>query len=547
MTHTIIVALVIAAGMLRAAEPAVILDEDFTRGAFSAETAEHWQISAHEGIGFKTPNDRDFSQALARTIADGSTPWAGATYAIWDDTNGDGGFNDGEMRTFRMNKRDDVCIVKFRAFSDVASSSSPWIYGVEVAMMEWRDDFCDDFHYCHDLQWEARQVFLNNNTSWQALQLIPNVENIGENAADYPDGDYPYGVRYAHFESNGGKIQESDLDREYDNMVIWRPLPDRDAINFELWGECNADDYIIDTAMNSTHDPDNPDALFDHVQITFFRNYNESRTSIIRDGIPAAQAQIGICNLHLGITKRADFTVDYRVDQSDAAVLSENMGGTDSMTLLTGDATNDNATDIDDANALIAFWSDSTSGTVDGNVEYNANTGEMFVDFDNVSFFSIECLAQEGFESNADLSALDPEGAQQTASTIGAFTGEQWTLRDFPLGAIAPTGLQSSDFRLTINKKGSGKPEGIAGTVGVDTGLWRQSARRTITRPHLMMLSVYSPAGALLHRQKSSVRKLARALEHLQNSGAGIRIVRITALDKTNQHCSMQQTMTIVR
>jgi hypothetical protein len=514
------------------ADPAVIVDEDFTTGSFREQSAPHWRIASSEGVAFQAPNNRAFDQALSRTLSRGTTPWAGATWAIWDDHNGDGQFNDGEMRRFGVRKADDVCVVRFRAFSDVASATSPWIYGVEVAMLEWYDDFCDNFHYCHDLQWEARQVFLNNTTTWRALHLIPNVENIGENSADYPDNDYPFGVRYAHFETNGGVMRQSDLDRAYDNLVIFRPAPERNATNFELWGEANHDDYMIDTAMNSTHDPDNPDALFDHIQITLFRNYSQSHTSLIREGVDSETAQVGILNLHVGITRRADFTLDYVIDARDIDIVRDNLGRADSASLLTGDATNDNRVDMEDASAVCAYWSEGGADAADGFGEYDPNTGEIRLNLDNASYFSIECLTDDCFAADIDLGTLEPALSAHSERTIAAITADQWTLQHFSLGPIARTGLQLDDFRLTVNSKGSGAMSGFVKEFDLCTGA-RSPARTSrraarIAAPRApVTIALYSPAGRVLHTRTIRRADPHATVERLRRRVRGVALVRI--------------------
>lgn len=114
--------------------PKLLIDEDFTDGQFddfgAGSHGENWQIFGDGSpgfAGFKPPNgDRDFPLSLARTPVLGGHPWSGAKWWIQEN---------GNLREFSINKRDEVAVLKFTAFSDISGQSRVY-YGVEVAMLE---------------------------------------------------------------------------------------------------------------------------------------------------------------------------------------------------------------------------------------------------------------------------------------------------------------------------------------------------------------------------------------------------------------------------
>ena len=330
----------------------VAVDEDFTDGAFDDYGGAYWTMYG-PGTGFKAPNARPFTQSLALTVKSGGSAWGdGAKWAQWTDLNGDGQWQEPELQEFHVDKDEDVVFLYFTAFSDVARSSAVY-YGVEVAMMELADDpeYQGDPHYGHDLSFEAEQVF-STKTSDQ-VQLFGNVEN---------DQNWVTAVRKAHY---NGVADSAKLSTEYDNYVIWRNKPGTGTTNIEQWGHNMAGDYTVASEMNGEREPGAPDAIFDHIQITLFRgNADVATNSLIRDGVSADDAQIGILNVHVGVTHKTDFNVDYVVDAADLIVWNS-FQGAGGKTLLTGDANNDANTDATD----LGLWKAAKGTDRDPNLQ----------------------------------------------------------------------------------------------------------------------------------------------------------------------------------
>ncbi len=316
--------------------PRLLIDEDFTDGEFddfgAGSNGENWQIFGEGSPGFvefKPPNgDRDFPLSLARTPLLGGHPWSGAKWWIQEN---------GELREFAIDKRDEVAVLKFTAFSDLSGQSRVY-YGVEVAMLEDRPGLDGYPHYGHDLSFEAEQVFNQKDDPYQ-VQLFANVENIETSTEGIRHADSP------DFFSNPNL-----LDDYYQNIVIWRNLPGTGKTNIEQWGESLSDDYTVNSEMNSQYNPTPPEALFNNIQITLFRNHVPPDT-LLRKGVSADSAQIGINHVHVGITHKSDFNIDYGINIDDFFALATGWG-LGNKTMLDGDANNDGNVDAEDFNLL---------------------------------------------------------------------------------------------------------------------------------------------------------------------------------------------------
>lgn len=415
--------------------PVLLIDEDFTDGAFddynAGETGNNWSIYGGGDVDFKTPNLRtDFSRSLARCPFGGGHAWSGAQWKIIADTAGN-------YQEFFIHKQDDITILKFTAFSDYLHSNN--YAGVEVAMLEYRQVLCPHPDYCHDLSYESMQCFYAPpGNGGKPTQLETNVENTANTN--------PTGVNYAH---KNDWFNEEDLGKTYENLVIWRNMPGTGKTNIEQWGTLNSADFNVDKEMNSMLDPNNIYSIFSYVQIALFRN--DADFNLLRTEATKENAQIGITHLEVGITKKCDFNIDYAIDPKDADTLVKYLGQT-STTIKSGDATNDKLTDIRDATSLIAFWgNEKTIGKA--SATYNSSTGELKISGENISSFYLENKAAS-FNGSASFTGLLPKANQANDSVVGAFTLNKWTLTQHNLGNIGKD-ISLSDLKLVVNFKGS--------------------------------------------------------------------------------------------
>ena len=83
--------------------------------------------------------------------------------------------------------------------------------------------------------------------------------------------------------------------------------------------------------MVSKLDPRNGYAIISEVQVALFAR--DTLLTLYRDGIEKQKAQIGILNVNSGITKCADFNLDFKIDKADLAILKQYPGRADLATI----------------------------------------------------------------------------------------------------------------------------------------------------------------------------------------------------------------------
>jgi hypothetical protein len=405
----------------------------------AGENGRNWKISGSGDVAFRKPNHRPFPLALARRIAAPGHAWSGALYGVWTDRNHDGQWNDGELRRFRIDRSNDVAFVQFTAFSDAAARNNNY-FGVEVAMMRWSDALAGPPHYNHDFSFEAMLRFPSRSDE----QLDANVRNI------------PTICRQANW---NGPASPSVLTQAYESVVIWRDRPGREKTNCEQWGSLRHSDSDCDAGMHSYSSTTNAFAEFDHILITLFRS-GFPNGFLIRDGVSTNDAQVGITHVEVGITSRADFNLDYRVDADDARIMRSNWLTRAVATLRTGDADNDTDVDLDDALALAAFWTVPAAKPGAASATYDPATGRIVLAMNGICCFKL--TAGDGAFANTPPAFAPLSATVQSVApaVLGAFSTNAWT-GTFDLGPIAPTNRPASDFRLQTAWFGCNRPMGI--------------------------------------------------------------------------------------
>ncbi len=434
---------------LQTGNPQLLLEEDFTDGLLDDFGAinpitnqNNWGIFGGT-VGWKLPQNRPtISQALARRPKEGGAAWEGI---IWKNP----------LTYYYLDKRDDISVLEFEGFSDAARRIET--FGVEVAMLEERTVLCPPPDYCHDLSWEALLAFSNDRTQ-PAVQLETNAENTNNRQ--------PIGVRQAHYTGNGGYADDTYLGGIWKSKVLWRPNLATKKVNFEQWGAANYTDADLDTFFTSKLEPFNTYAPFNEVQVTLFRgdpNIGSNNSYRLRTGVSADSAQVGVTYVKVGITKKADFNLDYSVNNQDLAILTRNLGRTDTTTLLQGDATNDNKIDLNDALPLVGLWSaPATNDSVYVLAQYNPATGEILLTSKNLNFIKIVSWNNRLNGSAPNFSGLTPEISFDQDSMVGFYSSSAINLNQYSLGPIAATGLNPTDLKIVVNYNGSKKSDGFS-------------------------------------------------------------------------------------
>lgn len=476
--------------------PTLLVEEDFTDSAFNGYNAgqngSNWSFFA-SGVAFRRPNNRPgFPMAVTRVPAVGAGGWAGV---LWGNRiNPSGGHTDPNLVEYKIDKKDDVFITRFRAFSDFAHRNER--AGVEVANMEYRTVLCPPPDYCHDLSFEAKQCFYSRPQD--DLQLETNIENTTDRS--------PFGARRAHYNNLTTK---ADLAKEYDNLVIWRNDPDRRKCNIEQWGAANYGDFWLDSHMVSKLDPQNRYAIVSEVQVSLFAA--DTGFTLKRDDVPTQMAQVGILNVHSGFTKRADFNLDYRIDSLDLNILTQYLNRTDSATIRRGDANNDQKISVEDACSLAAFWSngaahpDSARAEVVFEADPQANppfsAGKLRFNLQHIAYLSVKLPA--------GVSLSNPTGSfdgglygNLLSQTHSWFSQNGYTGNNFELNLASSQPIEQLVF--TVNYLGSCRSEGFS--FGLDSVFVGLESNMSQWREHWLPLGnqqvlVRLPMGLLRVRQ----------------------------------------------
>ena len=431
--------------------PQIVVDEDFTDGAFdnlnafNAQNQQQWFLyggTVRWGVPFNRPGAPPV--AILRNPAAGGAAWEGVSW------------HSRPQVDYHVNKVDDISVARWAAFSDVGRNAET--YGIELAMLDENPDpiFVGNPHFGHDLSWEGLIAY-SNSRAQGAMQLEGNLENNNNRS--------PNGVRRANWTQNGGYPTDSAFAQIYDNTMLWRNRLDTRKTNIEQWGHANYADYDVDTMMTSIMEPDSPYGKFNLIQVALFRGgLSTSNPFIKRSTVPDDSLQIGITKVHVGITKRSDFNLDYAINQADADVLADNWGRTDTTTIKQGDATNDNKIDVNDALPLAAFWNRgvSTADTISARATYNATTGEVVLNLRNISVFKI--VSSTGAiltTSTPNFAGLSPMATNLSDTMMGAFTTTPWNVTNYSLGNILPAGLNAGTLFLTMNYLGSDYSNGF--------------------------------------------------------------------------------------
>ncbi|MGK7944854.1 MAG: hypothetical protein AB4058_10340, partial [Microcystaceae cyanobacterium] len=318
----------------------VILNEDFTNGDFESNNRPYWTFKG-PGMDFRVPNHRKFNSALSNRIASGGSSYT--DHAIFRIPNSIT-THPSQLQQFGINKQDEIAIVRYTAFSDVAKDAREHIH-VQIAMLQYDPTKGDPYlAYNHDLSFETETRFVSLSKHHpNRLQLTANVEN---QPSDHK------AQRMAHYNED---MTPNHLDQEYTSVVLWRNLPGTGTTNIEQWGHNFMGDYNVGSEMvNQSTRNQNPNySLFNSINI--FLQRGQTKIDLIRNKVDINQAQIGISHLHVGITKKTDANLDYRTDVSD--FIRWNTYRYQSMipTMQTGDFNNDQAVDSADLDLLTSY------------------------------------------------------------------------------------------------------------------------------------------------------------------------------------------------
>ena len=311
----------------------VVVDENFTDGNFDSETVDYWTING-AGTDFRAPNDRDFSFALSNRIAAGGGSFSdNFAFSIPDATT----THPSGLQQFRIAKDDEVAIVRYTTFSDIARNSREQFH-VQVALLQTDPNLAGSPNFGHDLSLETESRFVSHNArNSDRLQLTANVENTENITPEQQNAYY------------SNTMTAADLDGEYNNLVIWRDIPGNGVTNIEQWASNAIGDYNVNAEMVNEFDPniDPNNALFNEVRV--FLQRGGTNVDLIRDNVSIDDAQIGLTELHVGVTKKTDFNLDYRTDARDFIIWYTYYNSADvTPTMLTGDADNNNAIEMAD-------------------------------------------------------------------------------------------------------------------------------------------------------------------------------------------------------
>lgn len=521
--------------------PQLLFDEDFTDSSFNGYgavdgTRNNWSPFGGS-VRFRRPNNRPFTLGFSRRPNDGGAAWEGLQWTR--SLNGAAprpGANT-NLYEYLVDKYEDVCVLRFESYGDIAAN--PPVYGIEVAMLEEDNNLCGPPHFCHDLSFEAMQHFAHRSGNG-ALQLEANVENspFVQNS----------GTQQIHWTVNNGFPNDSVFGESFRNEVIWRPRPGSGNTNVEQWGNNTrvVGDYNISAEMNNMKNPNERYAKFSLVQVALFRSGLPSGNRYtLRGGVTAADAQIGIKNCYVALTKRSDFNLDLKVDSLDEDIFISQFGRVGpGTTIKTGDASNDGRVDINDANSLVAFMPLRKGvDSVKVSLKYDPSTGEIRLTAKNLPYLKLEGGGRLLRPNNLSTAAIGQPTAITTSDTaIGFYFKDGLTVNDVSLGTIAVPSLIGGQLRAIMNYKGSNAVNGFVLPIG-GPGIALNSKGQLI-RPKLNLelegntfaiadlntevkASIMTLDGRLLHQQTySQVRELSQHLKTL-HFGGQLKLIRV--------------------
>lgn len=435
--------------------PIVLINEDFTDGKFDdvgagirgANYAMGGSFSS--GTGFHKTNDRsEVTTALSRRIHNASGgAWGGVVQ--WGIYNNPNRRLNTDLKKFYIDKYQDVVVVKYGAFADVADGQE--IVHAQITLMNWNEDFAGHPHYWHDISIEADQYFQARGEP--VRQLAGNVNVVRNNNAP--------GISNTHYEGNNGYARENDLNDIYRNLVTWRYVPELDKTNVELWGHNNQADYFLDVGLHNRKDNESFKkkeryAVVDHVQFTFFRPVDE--TVIKRSFVDWEDVQVGFTYAIVGITKKSDFNLDFKIDERDAKILDENWEYQSSATIREGDANNDEQVNMDDVPALLAYWSDSTTYA---EADFSLNEeSELIASISNVNYLEIRNTGEVSNLSFPDTSEMNIDHYKWDEDGVSFYSLSDWNFAGKNIGKLFGNAVSDSNFMFNINFKGSGREAG---------------------------------------------------------------------------------------
>ncbi|MBN2090111.1 discoidin domain-containing protein [candidate division KSB1 bacterium] len=329
----------------------VLLDENFTDGTLNDPM--NWHIPGKEWgeYGFLTPNKRPVPYVFARRLMAGGDYWVHVPmWGDWDDRNMNGAIDAGEFQPYKINLENEVVIFKAHHFSDIAGSSTEY-YNINPRVMgpgaSGEGVVAIKFNYN------------NKGKGGYNRQVHPSV-----NGEQYPIGAPAYQLPGPLSYGNFPFSHDSTLSRTWENLLVFRHVMDTlgDKTNVEAWThEAPAFEAMYNKSMAV-----NGEALIDHLEIMMVRP-TDANIKVMRDGISNEDAQLGLLHLGVGVTNKADFTLDYYVGIEDFFRMATGWGKPDTVvvgrdkiiypkTLMHGDANNDGVVDAVDYDVLKANW-----------------------------------------------------------------------------------------------------------------------------------------------------------------------------------------------
>lgn len=279
----------------------VVIDEDFRKGYYCLDGWQEISIGEIREI----PNRSDIPYAFARRMT---------TSFVWDQVKID-------LPTFRASE-EDVIVMRFETFSDVAHQSDEWLKP-EVAALH--NDARWSFGHDH-----ALEVAHHYATFSIAKQLFPNVENGLSN-----------GVPGAFHSGGHNSTRLETID---ESVTVFRP--NGNNTNVEAFGRNASRDSFSQTAAQNGFE-DEILKFYDNILLSIPRGQNDRSNPVYRTGESFDTGLVGITQVHVGITHRTDANLDYVTDALDF-ILWNSYAGSSGTHQQTGDINNDGQTNASD-------------------------------------------------------------------------------------------------------------------------------------------------------------------------------------------------------